>query len=131
MFSPAFAVAKTPLGAYMSHLVATPGRRVYLVDANGKLIAASNTFSSGETLARADPGLADRARTHTSGSYSDGSRWFDAATIPGTPWRIVISVPTGALFADVNGRSVSLARIALIGLAIAGLMIIGRRDRRR
>jgi diguanylate cyclase (GGDEF)-like protein len=126
VFSGAFEVAKTPLGAYMSHLVAIPGRRVYLIDADDKLIAASNGFRSGGTLLEANPELADHARSHSAGSYSvaHGSRWFVTATIAGTPWRIVISVPAAALFVSVDGADQSLAWIALIGLAIAGLIII-------
>ena len=127
VFSGAFEVAKTPLGAYMSHLVAIPGRRVYLIDAHGNLIAGSNTtIRSGETLSQADPELANHTRAHSSGSYSvaHGSRWFETATIAGTPWRIVISVPGAALFESVDGTDQSLAWIALIGLAIAGLIII-------
>jgi len=125
VFSGAFQVAKTPLGAYMSHLVVTPGHRVFLIDAHGNLIAGSSRFAPDETLPQADPGLATPALARTAGSYSTshGLRWFDTAKIADTPWRIVISVPAAALFADVNTGE-SLAWIALIGLAIAGLIII-------
>jgi diguanylate cyclase (GGDEF)-like protein len=125
VFSPAFDVAKTPLGAYMSHLVLTPGRHVYLVDARGTLIAASDAFSSGENLAHADPRLADQARARNSGSYPavGGPRWFETAAIRGTPWRIVVSVPAAALFAAVDGTGQTLAWIVLVGLALAGLII--------
>jgi diguanylate cyclase (GGDEF)-like protein len=126
VFSSAFAVAKTPLGAYMSHLVAIPGRRVYLIDDVGKLIAASNAFAPGEALDRTAPALAADVRTHHAGSYSTarGSQYFETAPIAGTPWRIVISVPGSALFVSVDGADQSLAWLALIGLAIAGLIII-------
>ena len=127
VFSGAFEVAKTPLGAYMSHVVAIPGRDVYLIDAHGKLIADSDaTVPSGGTLSEADPALARHADAHRSGSYADarGRRWFETAPIAGTPWRIVTSVPESALFGGVDGRNQSLAWIALIGLAIAGLVII-------
>ncbi len=127
VFSGAFAVAKTPLGAYMNHLIAIPGRSVYLVDAHGTLIAGSDElFSSGETLQRASPALAGRARSHLSGSYATagGPRWFETEPIAGTPWRIVISVPQATLFAPVDGADGSLAWVALVGLAVAGLIII-------
>ncbi len=127
VFSGAFQVAKTPLGLYMSHLSVTPGRRVYLIDAHDTIIAGSATkISSAERLAQVDPALARRAQTHDSGSYSVGhaSRWFDSASIAGTPWRIVISVPEAALFASVEGADRSLAWVAWIGLTIAGLIIV-------
>jgi diguanylate cyclase (GGDEF)-like protein len=125
VFSGAFQVAKTPLGAYMSHLVVTPGHRVYLMDARGNLIAAGSRFGSGESLQQADPSLAAGARAGSAGSYMSSHvlQWFVTAKIAGTPWRIVISVPAAALFAGVNAGE-SLAWIALIGLAIAGLVII-------
>lgn len=127
VFSGAFAVAQTPLGEYMNHLIATPGHRVYLVDAHDTLIAASDeTFPPGETLDRADPALASHARTHSSGSYGNARapRWFETAPIAGTPWRIVISVPEATLFQTIDGADRSLAWVALIGLTIAGLIII-------
>jgi diguanylate cyclase (GGDEF)-like protein len=125
VFSGAFQVAKTPLGEYMSHLLVTPGHRVYLIDARDNLIAASTRFASGEKLGQADPGLAARAQTRTAGSYSTahGVQWFETAKIADTPWRIVISVPAAALFANVDAGE-WLAWIALIGLTVAGLIII-------
>jgi hypothetical protein len=41
VFSGAFDISKTPLGAYMSHMIGTPGKHVYLVDATGSLITTS------------------------------------------------------------------------------------------
>ena len=94
VFSGAFDVSATPLGQYMSHLIVIPGRRVYLVDATGSLIASSGRPPrGGETLGQLDGRLARLARTQPIGSYASahGNQTFVSAPVPGTPWRIVVS----------------------------------------
>jgi len=60
VFSGAFNVSATPLGEYMSRLLVTPGRRVYLVDATGSVIASSGAEPKGrQTLSHLDARLAD------------------------------------------------------------------------
>jgi diguanylate cyclase (GGDEF)-like protein len=127
VFSGAFDVSATPLGQYMSHLIVIPGRRVYLVDANQTLIASSGSQPrGGQTLGQLDGRLARLARTQRIGSYpsAHGTQSFVRAPVPGTPWRIVVAVPDSALYNAVNGASKWLAWVALIALAIAGLLII-------
>ncbi len=127
VFSGAFDVSATPLGRYMSQLMVIPGRRVYLVDANGTLIASSGRPPrGGETLGTRDGRLARLARTHLIGSYASthGTQTFVAAPVSGTPWRIVAAVPDSGLYDAVNGASKWLAWVALTGLALAGLLII-------
>jgi diguanylate cyclase (GGDEF)-like protein len=128
VFSGAFDVSATPLGQYMSQVIVIPGRRVYLVDGTGALIASTGRPPrGGETLAELDGRLARLARTQLSGSYTSahGSQSFVSARVPGTPWRIVAAVPDSRLYNAVNGISKWLAWVALIGLALAGLLIIG------
>jgi diguanylate cyclase (GGDEF)-like protein len=111
----------------MSHLIVIPGRRVYLVDANQTLIASSGSQPrGGQTLGQLDGRLARLARTQRIGSYpsAHGTQSFVSAPVPGTPWRIVVAVPDSALYNAVNGASKWLAWVALIALAIAGLLII-------
>lgn len=127
VFSGAFDVSNTPLGAYMSHLLVIPGRRVYLVDATGSMIADSGPrLRSAENLSQMDGRLASLARVRSSGSYTSrrGRQFFVTAAVAGTPWRIVVAVPEDQLYISLNGSSRSLAWLAVAGLAIAGLMII-------
>jgi diguanylate cyclase (GGDEF)-like protein len=127
VFSGAFNVSATPLGEYMSHLIVTPGRRVYLVDATGSVIASSSAVPKGrQTLTHLDRRLAGLTRTQSTGSYSSalGDQSFVSVPVAGTPWRIVVSVPESQLYRSVNGASRWLAWIAVISLAVAGLVII-------
>ena len=60
----AYIVSDTPLGAYLSHLLVTPGNRVYLVDANAVVIASNGPLLNGaKTLLEINPVLAARLRT--------------------------------------------------------------------
>jgi len=127
VLSGAFDVSDTPLGAYMDRVVVMPGKRVYLVDATGSLIAGSGPrLSSAKNLSQIDGRLAGLARVRSSGSYPSrrGSQVFVTAAVSGTPWRIVVAVPEDQLYISLNGASRLLAWSALAGLAIAGLMII-------
>jgi len=108
-----------------------PGFRVYLVDATGHLIASSGPRPrGGVTLDQLEPHLAGLVPNHVSGTYTSarGRQFFVSAVVSGTPWRMVVAVPTAALYSSVNGASQSLAWIALVSLAIAGgIILIGSR----
>ncbi len=127
VFSGAFDVSKTPLGAYMNHVIVVPGKRVYLVDANGSVIANSGPdLREGETLRQTDRHLAGLIATRSTGSYGSahGSQFFASVAISGTPWRLMVAVPESQLFNSVDGSGRWVAWLALAGLAIAGLVII-------
>ncbi len=126
VFSGTLAVAGSPLGVYMTHMITVPGRRVYLVDAAGALVASSRAGGAGRTLRDLDPRLAMSAARAAAGSYSTpvGRDTFVSAPVAGTPWRLIASVPDAQLFASVNGASRWLAWIAVASLALAGLIII-------
>lgn len=127
IFSGAYDVSRTPLGVYLSHVIVIPGRRVYLVDATGNLIAGSEpALKAGETLRELDRRLAELARVHPTGSYDSthGRQFFVGVAVAGTPWRIIAAVPESKLYISVDGPSRWLAWVAVASLAIAGLIII-------
>jgi len=120
-------VVKSPLGGYMSHVIVVPGRRVYLVDASGNLIASNGAaLTAGETLSQLDRRLARLVGRHSSGVYASphGGQFFVSVPIAGTPWRLIVAVPEAQLYVSVGGASKWLAWVALGGLAMAGLLII-------
>ena len=127
VFSPAFAVAGTPLGRYMAHVLTLPGRQVYLVDATGVVIASTGTAPTGEVALRArNQRLAALMTARGSGTYSStqGKQVFATAAVADTPWRVIGTEPAAALYASVDGSGSTLAWVALGGLALAGLVII-------
>jgi diguanylate cyclase (GGDEF)-like protein len=127
VFSGTFDVSQTPLGAYMSRVIVVPGRRVYLVDATGTVIANSGpALTGGTALARVDRHLAGLIATRSAASYASahGRQFFASVAVSGTPWRLVVAVPEGQLYVSVDGSSRWLAWAALAGLAIAGLLIV-------
>jgi diguanylate cyclase (GGDEF)-like protein len=127
VFDGGFEIADTPLGAYMSHMIVVPGRRVYLTDAIGGVIASSQgPPSPNQTLSQIGNRLATLAGVDTPGSYTFtyGDQVVVSAAVAGTPWRIVVTVPQAALYVSLNGASKTLAWAAVASLTIAGLMII-------
>jgi diguanylate cyclase (GGDEF)-like protein len=127
VFNGSFQVAETPLGAYMSHMIIVPGRRVYLVDASGDVIASSEAhLHADETLSGLGRRLAWLADANTPGTYSlaYGRQFVVSAAVSGTPWRIVVAVPQAALYVSLNGPNKWLTWLAVGCLALAGLMII-------
>jgi diguanylate cyclase (GGDEF)-like protein len=127
VFSGAFSVSETPLGAYLSRVVVIPGRRVYLVDAQGSLIAGSEQAAPGaQTLTQLDSRLARRAGTRTAGAYTGphGGQTFVTSAVAGTPWRLVAAVPDAELYNALDGPIKWLAWVAVASLAFAGLIVI-------
>jgi diguanylate cyclase (GGDEF)-like protein len=127
VFSGAFDLANTPLGAYMSHMISTPGRHVYLVDATGNVIANSGPgLKARTTLGLIDPRLAGILATRSGGSYASahGGHFFASVPVSGTTWRLVADVPANELYISVDGSNRRLSWLALAGLALAGLLII-------
>jgi diguanylate cyclase (GGDEF)-like protein len=127
VFGGAFDISKTPLGAYLSHMIGTPGKHVYLVDATRNVIADSGPdVKARTTLGQIDPRLAGVLDRQPTGAYAGahGSHFFAGVAISGTPWRLVADVPESQLYISVDGSSRWLAWVALAALAIAGLLII-------
>jgi diguanylate cyclase (GGDEF)-like protein len=125
VFSVTFAVSRTPLQAYVSHLLVAPGNHVYLVDSAENLVASGPTVLSGN-LAGRDPRLSALLRRRSAGTYSSRNQEqvFVSARITDTPWRIVAVEPAAQLYSSIDGPGRTLAWLALAGLALAGLVII-------
>ncbi len=127
VFSGAFDVARTPLGAYMSHMISTPGRHIYLIDRNGSVIASSRS----ELAARTTLGQVDRPLAHALAARSAGSRasargghYFASVAVAGTPWRLVADVPENQLYRSIEGPTRWLPWLVLAALAVTGLLLV-------
>jgi len=126
VFSGAYDVSRTPLGAYLREMTSLPGRRVYLVDAQGELIASSQGDLPQATLRQASPGLASASQHASSGRFAakSGEQYFVSAPVTGTPWRLLMSVPEAQLFQSMGGPWRWLTWLAIFGLACAGFGVI-------
>lgn len=103
VFSGAFDVAKTPIGAYLRNTTSLKGARVYLVDAKGLIVASNRPKTRGiSTLEKADAPLARALRRSSADQTLDG-RQYASRAVRQTPWRLIISAPRTALFRPVSG----------------------------
>jgi diguanylate cyclase (GGDEF)-like protein len=99
---------------------ATPGSRGFLLDGAGRTLSASGP----SRRAAPDRALAAALARAPSGAYGD--RTYVSAAVPSSHWRVVLTVPTGNLYASVVAgpawllfAALSAAVCALLGLGLA------------
>ncbi|HYN94297.1 MAG TPA: ATP-binding protein [Pilimelia sp.] len=133
VFSGAMEVQSSPLGSYLEHTMPLASSRMYLLDPDGKIVAADGATVS--TLTEANPALADALSRRPNAQYRHGDHdWFYASQdVPGTPWRLVATVPLSTLFEPTRDphewRLGALLAVAVVGLA--GVMAAARSRRNR
>jgi len=119
----------TVLEAFVAHTVPYREHEVLLLDAGGRLLAASPRMRAG-TLAAADPALA-RALARAAHGPVPGAAvptTFTAARVPGTSWRLVIAVPDSRLYASIGGWTARIpwlvfALVSVLGIALVALFV--------
>jgi len=117
VISGAFDIASRPMGLYLKHALPYRDGGVYLVDDGGHVIA-SNTAGD-DALAAPLATVSTHAGT---GEITDtrGTRLvYSTATVTGTPWRLVLTVPTATLFQPISAAARVLAWVLLIAFAAA------------
>lgn len=117
VISGAFSPKTTPLGAYFASATPIAGGAGYLVDRSGGLLAARQGADELPEEVGAVSDRLSRIDTHT------GTVTVAVAQVEGTPWRVVLTVPSDELFAPVaDGR---WAPWALLGaLAFSGVLVL-------
>ncbi len=132
VYSGAYEVADTPLTDYLANAIPYAGHRGYLVDANGDIVTSSPALSESSihTLQQTDPNLAAAMRTSTHGIINGPDQtYFATQPVPGTPWRMAVSVPTASLFSALSGATLWVPWLVYalfsIGLAV-GLLFFFR-----
>ncbi len=130
-------VASRFLGVIVAHTIAYRPHQVFLVDANGRLLAASPTTRE-LTLAQANPKLAHALAHSTFGSVAGASVATTFATEPvaGTPWRLVIAVPNSRLYTSIGGLTLVIpwfvfALVSVLGILLVALFARSLSDRAR
>jgi diguanylate cyclase (GGDEF)-like protein len=104
---------------YLRAAPAVLGAHAYVIDGHGLVIGSSQGLAQGAPVP--DRGLAPAARSRSSGEL--GTRYWVAARVGGgTDWRVVFSVPRGALFAPAeSSNGVAWMLFAGFVLALAAL----------
>jgi diguanylate cyclase (GGDEF)-like protein len=124
VFSGAYLVSDTPLAAFLSDTTSMHGARLYLTDSSGAVISTNRSgglpASSVETLAQRDPDLYRASVQDSQGQYTLGSVGYNFARtpVPGTPWTLLMAVPSSALFASIEGSSHWLPWLILTCLSL-------------
>jgi diguanylate cyclase (GGDEF)-like protein len=121
VFSGGYPISDTPLAAYLNDATSLQGARLYLTDSKGAILATNGKNTRGaQTLTQRAPSLGRAAATSLGGSYrsTSGSYTFAKATVPGTPWTLVITAPTSLLFAATDGSARWLPWLILACLSL-------------
>lgn len=112
------------LNSFLSRLPSVAGAKSYVIDRSDKVIATPGQKSrAGVPLP--DTALGRAVRDHDSGSYA-GNRYFAAAPIKGTPWRIVLSARRSDLYATVKTTVQWLIFTAFVLVSLGGMILLWR-----
>jgi diguanylate cyclase (GGDEF)-like protein len=116
-------VSTTPLAAHLRNALPFAGGEVYVLDEAGSIVA-SNLPSGGtvRSLAALDPALPEADQGHY--LRAGQARWFNTAAVPGSPFRLVASVPESDLYRPLTGTSVWLPWVVVLALTIASLFTV-------
>ena len=127
VFSGAFQVEETPIGAYLHRVTPLRGAHVYLSDSAGSIIASNRSeLTVKKTIRGGDPTLA-KALAHSPAGETSAGYQYASRPVAGTPWRIVLSVPQAELFRTVQGPSRYLSWIlwgAFVLMALASVLLV-------
>lgn len=97
----------------------------YIVQSNGKILAASNPSETSE-FAKQSPILGEHFSAMTTtgkGYFVANSQVFGYTTIESTGWIILVSAPEEAVFAPIHDMQMKFGGLALFGIVIILLMM--------
>lgn len=121
VFSGAFDVEQTPIGAYLHHATSLKGTHVYLLDQAGVIVASNRDDLRGvKTLAQADPSLAKGLQQSSADDTNDGQQ-YASRPVAGAPWRLVMSARKAELFGPVQGFNRYVPWVLWAGFVFGGL----------
>jgi diguanylate cyclase (GGDEF)-like protein len=110
-------IASSPLGYFLQSIHSIAASEIYLADDSNRVIASAPRSSSAAALTAELTTL--RANSH---SISDGNFNADVA-IPGTPWKILATLPTSALYLPLDGAARVIPWLILLGFALVALAL--------
>jgi diguanylate cyclase (GGDEF)-like protein len=123
------AVLQTYMGGYLKAGPAVRGAHGYLLDGHGRVLASSGAAKVGARLP--DRGLLEALATRRSGEI--GRRYFAAAPVAHSRWRVVFVASRSALLAPVQGSSKRITEAVFVGfvLMLALSILLAIRSMRR
>jgi diguanylate cyclase (GGDEF)-like protein len=110
-------IASGPLGDYLRSVQSIPGSVIYLVDDSNVVIASAPQRASSVPLGTAMSTLAPNSQATVSGMFEVG------VAIKGTPWKILATLPTSALFKPIDGSARVIPWLILLGFALIALAL--------
>lgn len=127
VFSGAFSPATSPLGAYLGSVVTASGGAGYLTDHSGDLLASGQGPAAPPEAALAAPNGVTQIDVGPTPTV------VAASAVEGTPWRVMLAVPSATLLAPVEqgrwGPWALLGALALSGVLVVVLFMSLRRAR--
>ena len=120
VLSGAFDIRQSPLAAYLPSVTPIRPSAVDLVDRSGKVVASSRA-ANGKGIPPVElvAGQAlDRNATYRGASFRISER-----AVVGTPWRMVVTVPSKALYAPLSTTGRWFAWAGLVIAALASLLV--------
>lgn len=109
------------IGGYLAQVPNVKGGHVYALDSHGVILASTDrTQLPGRRVA--EPGLLTALRHTSEGSF--GARYLASAPVKDSTWRVVLTAPTTALFASVNGSRKWVPWVLFAAFAIAAAIAL-------
>jgi signal transduction histidine kinase len=139
VFSGAYKVADTPLGAFLHDDITVGNAVLYLVDPSGTVVASSQDDDGAiQLLSATQPDLARAAVIAERGHFQDRGHdsYFVRRPVAGTSWSLLVAVPSAGLFSPLDsGRSVPWIILAVSAFLAAvsswmTLRLVEARERR-
>ena len=122
VFSGAFDVSKSPIGAYLRNVNVLRSGRVYLLDANDTIVSSNRDDVRGlNRIGDVDPALDDALRERGTGRTRDGYE-FASRPVAGTPWRFVMTAPRAELVGPLRGSGRYVAWACWAVLVLVGFV---------
>jgi PAS domain S-box-containing protein len=131
VFSGAYAVSGTPLQPYLVNQIEQIPGEAFLVDSAGSVAASGAGGPVSGDLSTIDPQVAAVSTQPGTRIVGAGAarQLVVTVAVPSTPWRLVFATPLTLLYQSDTGFNLWAARIILLALAIAGLLVVALIER--
>jgi signal transduction histidine kinase/CheY-like chemotaxis protein/HPt (histidine-containing phosphotransfer) domain-containing protein len=125
VLSGGYDVSRGPLGSFTDTVTPVTPHGVYLVDDTHAVIASSPRQRETVSLSALEPALSKAVRDNSHGLLRVGpERYYTSHAVAGTPWRLVVVVPTHELYAPIREGRIA-TRVIAFALFLATLLIAG------